>query len=191
MNRVILVRHAEPQIETEIPASAWSLTTRGESATRRLVPRIAALRPSTIIASPERKALQTAGLLAEGLEISLQQDERFSEQGADIGDFYPDYAQFRAIVEQHFNRPEEVVFRGESASSAAARFANGIAAVRESSRTGTPVIVSHGRIMASWLAGISGQPPIEVWTALRMPDLIEVDLDTSQFRSLPVDLVGA
>lgn len=189
MNRVILVRHAEPQVEIEIPASAWSLTTRGEQSTRRLVHRLATLRPGMIVASPERKALQTAALLVEGLELSLQQDERFSEQGADVGAFYPDYADFRARVEEHFARPDEVVFRGESSHAAAERFANGVASIGEQSINGVPVIVSHGRIMASWLASVTGEPAIGIWDALRMPDLLEVDLDTKRYRSIPIDLV--
>jgi 2,3-bisphosphoglycerate-dependent phosphoglycerate mutase len=189
MNRVILVRHAEPQVEIEIPAAAWSLTTRGEQATRRLVPRLASLRPGVVVTSPERKALQTAGLLAEGLELSLQQDERFSEQGAEVGEFFPDYSDFRARVEEHFARPDEVVFRGESSHAAADRFASGVASLRESATTGVPIIVSHGRIMASWLASVTGEPALGIWTSLRMPDLIEVDLDTLRYRSIPVDLV--
>jgi broad specificity phosphatase PhoE len=189
MNRVILVRHAEPQIEIEVPASAWSLTARGEESTRRLIPRLATLRPGVIWSSPERKALQTAGLLAEGLELSLQQDDRFSEQGADVGQFLTDYAEFRALVRHHFEHPDEVVLRGESSRAAGERFGEGVTSILEAGSREVPVIVSHGRIMASWLSSITGEPAMEIWTRFRMPDLVEVDLDAKRYRSIPVDLV--
>ena len=189
MTRVILVRHAEPQVDTDIPASAWILTVRGEDATRRLVSRIAALRPATVVSSPECKALQTAGLLVEALDLSMTSDERFAEQGAESGAFEVDYAKWRASVQEHFARPDDVVLRGESSRAAGGRFGSGIALLKEKHPATTPVIVSHGRIMASWLSQLAGSPAMEVWTALRMPDLIDVDLTAGTYRSIHIDLV--
>lgn len=183
--RIVLVRHAEPEIEVDVPAEAWPLTVRGIESTRRLVPALRELGPTRIVASPERKAIETAEVLAGELALPVAQDTRFAEQGAEAGQFLTDYSAFRDLVRQHFAQPDEVVMRGESARAAGARFAAGVEACVG---TGLPVVVSHGRIIASWLAAVTGEPAWALWTGLRMPDLIEVDLSAPSFRSIPVPL---
>lgn len=80
--------------------------------------------------------------------------------------------------------------RQESARSARERFADGLR-LRFPGRASSdvPVIVSHGRIMSSWLAGLGGMSAWEIWTDLHMPDLIEADLDSKSFRSIDVPLL--
>lgn len=187
MHRVMLVRHAEPQIEIAQPASEWVLTPRGVASTQRLAGVLKESAPMLVVTSPERKALETGRILAGALDIPIERDERLSEQGAEAGQFLTDYAEFRALVRHHFDHPDEVVMRQESSRAAGERFA---AAVRDrSAAAGLPVIVSHGRIMASWLAAVCGINAWEVWAELRLPDLLEVDLDTRTFRpvTLPHD----
>lgn len=189
MRRVLLVRHAEPHIEIDLPASEWSLTPRGVASTQRLAAELMALRPALIVASPERKALQTAHVLAGELNLPIEIDEHFSEQGAEAGQFLTDYAEFRALVRHHFDHPDEVVLRQESSRAAADRFG---AALDDRLRVLTPddvpVIVSHGRIMASWLASLTDTEAWEIWTALRLPDLLDVDLDAGTFLSVDIPL---
>jgi len=187
MPRVMLVRHAEPHIDIDLPAAEWSLTPRGVASTQRLAVELLAANPSLIIASPERKALETARILAGALDVLIEQDERFSEQGAEAGQFLTDYAEFRALVRHHFDHPGEVVLRQESSHAAGERFGDALRARLESA-PGVPVIVSHGRIMASWLASLTGSSAWEIWTALRLPDLLDVDIDGRTYRSVDVPL---
>jgi probable phosphoglycerate mutase len=189
MQRIVLVRHAEPEIEIDKPAAEWALTERGMESSRRLAGELGDLACTVVIASPERKAIQTGQILADALGLPLEQDPRFAEQGAEPGEFYHDYAEFRTRVRQHFAVPEEVILRGESSRAAGARFGAAIASLQGSaSDDAVPVIVSHGRIMASWLASLTGTSAWEIWTGLRMPDLIDVDLEQSSFRSIPIPL---
>jgi len=186
MQRLMLVRHAEPQIEIDQPASEWTLTPRGVASTQRLAGVLKESAPTFVVASPERKALETARILAGELDIPIERDERLSEQGAEAGQFLTDYAEFRALVRHHFDHPDEVVMRQESSRAAGARFA---AAVRERVEVdGLPVIVSHGRIMASWLASVCGADAWQIWSELRLPDLLEVDLDAGTYRPVPLPL---
>lgn len=188
MPRVMLVRHAEPHIDIDRPAAEWSLTPRGVSSTQRLAVELLEANPSLIVASPERKALETARILAGALDLPIDQDERFSEQGAEAGQFLTDYAEFRALVRHHFDHPDQVVLRQESSHAAGERFADALRARLETT-VGVPVIVSHGRIMASWLASLTGSHAWEIWTALRLPDLLDVDIDGGTYRSIDVPLV--
>lgn len=77
--------------------------------------------------------------------------------------------------------------RQESSQAASERFADALRA-RLDTVAGVPVIVSHGRIMASWLASLTGSSAWEIWTALRLPDLLDVNLDGRTYRSVDVPL---
>jgi len=192
MNRVLLVRHAEPHVDIDLPAAEWSLTPRGVASTQRLAVTLKDANASLIVASPERKAIETARILAGELNLPIEQDERFSEQGAEAGQFLTDYAEFRALVRHHFDHPDKVVLRRESSHAASERFAAALRARFDSSGRATPsppVIVSHGRIMASWLAALTGSGAWDIWTVLRLPDLLDVDLDTGTFRAVNIPLV--
>jgi broad specificity phosphatase PhoE len=187
MERLILVRHAEPEVNPKQPAAEWPLTGRGEFAVRRLATVLSGLEPTWIVTSPERKARETAALLAESLEIPVVEDELIAEHGAGPDEFITDYGTFRQLVEAHFAQPGAVVFRLEAAADAARRMAICVDQCRDAG--GVPVLVSHGRIMASWLADLTGQNAWEIWNAFRLPDLIEVDLVSRTFRSFEVPLV--
>lgn len=189
MDRIVLVRHAEPDIDPQVAAADWGLTARGVQASRRLAVVLSGLNPGWIVTSPERKARETAALLAESLEIPVETDERLAEHGAGPNEFFADYNEFRQLVEAHFAHPDQVVFRGEASSTAAARFGNSVTDCAARLDHGMPVLVSHGRIIASWLSGMSGHPATEIWNELRMPDLIEVDLQRGTFVSHHVSLI--
>lgn len=187
MRRLYLVRHAEPDINPRLPAAEWSLTSRGVASSRRLASALSGFGPTVIISSPERKAVETANLIAESLEIAVQVDERVSEHGAGPDSFINDYAEFRAMVQRHFEAADEIVFRHESSLEAGSRFAACVGEVCVPEEV--PVLVSHGRIMASWLAELSGTPAWEVWTSFRLPDLIEVDLEQQTFRTVEAEFI--
>lgn len=189
MQRVLLVRHAEPHIDIERPAAEWALTPRGVASAQRLAAVLMASAPTRIVASPERKAVETARILGGALAIPVDRDDRLSEQGAEAGQFLTDYAEFRALVRSHFDHPDEVVMRQESSHAAGQRFDD---VVRAQLASGDHlVIVSHGRIMSSWLAAVTGASAWQVWSELRLPDLLEVDLDAGTFHPVPMSLHGA
>jgi hypothetical protein len=39
-----------------------------------------------------------------------------------------------------------------------------------------PALVSHGRIMAAWIARLTGGDAFAFWQGLRMPDAFAIDL---------------
>lgn len=187
MERLILVRHAEPEVSPTLGAAEWPLTSRGEFAVRRLATVLSGLQPGWIVSSPERKARETAALIAESLEIPVAEEPLIAEQGAGPDEFIADYGEFRNLVRTHFAQPQQVVFRNEAAADAAQRLAICIDQCRDAG--GVPVLVTHGRIMASWLASLTGRDAWEIWNEFRLPDLIEVDLAARTFRSHDVPLI--
>jgi probable phosphoglycerate mutase len=188
MRRLLLVRHAEPDIDFAVPSSAWPLTERGKVSSGRLAEAASGFAPTRVVTSPEVKAVETGRILADTFNLPLTEDDRFAEHGAGPDDFIADYREFRAKVRQFFTTPDAVVFRSESCAAAGARFAEGIRSLA-SEETDLPLVVTHGRIMASWLAMLTGGTAWDIWIGLRLPDLIEVDLNAQAFRTVAFDLV--
>ena len=187
MNRLLLVRHAEPEIDVAVPSSLWPLTARGIASAGRLATAAAEFTPTCVISSPEVKAVETGRVVATALGLPIEVDDHFAEHGAGPDQFIADYREFRAIVRRYFDEPRAVVFRDESCNAAAARFDAGVMEVI-ARNDGTPIVVTHGRIMSSWLAIVSGGTAWDIWTGLRMPDLIEVELDAMAFRTVAFSL---
>ena len=187
MNRLLLVRHAEPEIDVAVPSAAWPLTARGIASARRLATAAAEFAPTRVISSPEVKAVETGQVVATALGLPLAVDGQFAEHGAGPDQFIADYREFRAIVRRYFAEPQVVVFRDESCNAAAARFDAGVMGLT-GQNDGVPIVITHGRIMSSWLANVSGGTAWDIWTGLRMPDLIEVDLDARAFRTIAFSL---
>lgn len=186
MNRLLVVRHAEPEIEVDIPASEWKLTERGIASTTRLASVLAEYTPSLVVTSPERKAVETARVLADVLGLPVVQQAHFAEQGAGPHEFIEDYGEFQELVQRFFERRDEVVMRRESAAAAAKRFDDGLREL--AAHDGTLVLVTHGRILSSWLSGWCGASAWDIWTALRLPDAMDIDFEGRTFRPLAFSL---
>ncbi|MEU4163525.1 hypothetical protein [Actinoplanes sp. NPDC026670] len=73
--RLLLVRHAMPHIEPDIPAEDWHLGAEGLAAARLLAPRIPAA--AHLVASTEPKAQETLRQLTESPVVQV--DANFAE----------------------------------------------------------------------------------------------------------------
>ena len=169
MHRLILVRHAAPDVQPGIPARDWPLSVDGRIEAERLAARLTTLRaPAVIFSSPERKAFETAGLIAcaHGLKVERADDLREHDR---TGVGYLDADAFAAAIARFFARPEELVFGRETAAHAGTRFA---AAVRElSARTPNRdiLLVTHGAVLTLYAAAVAGVEPLPFWRGLGMP----------------------
>lgn len=165
--RLVLVRHAPAEPDPARPASAWALGPAGLAAARALAGRLPA--PDVLLSSPLPKAAGTAAAIAEATGVPPRLDERLGEtRGADawLGDHRERAARYVA---------GEPVAGWEPQAEAAARVD---AALREVAGAGTVVAVSHGRVLAVWLATAAGlADPAAFWADLRYPDAWTVELD--------------
>jgi len=74
-----------------------------------------------------------------------------------------------------FANPDAVVFGGESASAALARFATAVdQAVSE--ETGDVVVVSHGTVMSLFVASRARVNASELWAVLGLPSYVSLEL---------------
>jgi len=182
---ILLVRHAQPHVDPGHKASAWELTLAGRDASKVCAAQLAGERPDLVVTSRERKARETAEIIAGVLALDVLEDERLGEQGGDEVMFIDDLERFRVTVRQHFENPSKVVLGRESSLAAATRFAEVVEDLRiRMPPPRCPVLVSHGRVMAAFLASVTGAAAWTIWEDLRMPDTIAVDLESGTIRRL-------
>jgi 2,3-bisphosphoglycerate-dependent phosphoglycerate mutase len=174
VDRLVLVRHAMPVVDSAVPPAQWQLGPGGRAAARALAAYLP--RDAHYVSSPEPKARQTLEALAEQVAV----DDGLAEVRRPHT-WEDDYrSRARAYVEgvvlPGWEPHEEVV---ERFAAAVARHASVAAAQHK------PLVVgTHGLAPTLWLASrYRLEPsPAEFWAGLRFPDLIEV---TDTVRTWP------
>ena len=166
-----LVRHGRPLMVPGVPASEWDLDPAAYDdvwalrASGRLPTRAA------WFASPEPKALQTAGLLTDG-DVGVLDDLREHERAGEWVDDFP------AAVRRAFADPDAPAVDGwEPLSGCRDRVTRAVRRILEVHGADDVVLVGHGTAWTLVVADLTGRPPdLDRWAALAMPDVIRVDV---------------
>ena len=64
MAKLILIKHASPQVETAVPSHEWKLSPAGREKAAALAERLRPDAPGAIVSSVEPKAIETARIIA-------------------------------------------------------------------------------------------------------------------------------
>jgi 2,3-bisphosphoglycerate-dependent phosphoglycerate mutase len=165
---LLLIRHSVPEIDPARPAEDWQLSEEGRARCGPLAVELGAFEPRRLLSSPESKALETAELIAPalGLEVEVEADLREHERRS--LPFLP-RAEFVDRMSAFFARPDEIVVGEESAGAARARFA---AVVDSISRPAA--VVTHGTVIALFVAGSDPDGGFGFWQTLALPDVVKV-----------------
>lgn len=144
---MILVRHALPEIEPDVPSRIWTLGAEGRAQAAGL-----RLPPGPVFASDEPKAIQTVELLGD-----VHVDPRFREvERPWIGDGY------RAAAIAYLRHGAE---GWEPREDVLARFTAAISEAPDDAIVGT-----HGLAMSLYVASVHGVDVVAFWSDLRFPD---------------------
>jgi len=178
MTRVVLVRHTNSVPDAGVTADLWDVTGTGRQRAAMLVPAMRDLGVDLVVTSPERKAVITGDILAQGLGTRRIEMPDLSEQSWSRVPFLAAQEDFVATVRDHFARPDEMVFGEESSRAAGERFDRVVQEVLAlPGPPRIPAFVSHGRIMSAWIALLIGEDAFTFWQDLRMPDAFRVDVE--------------
>lgn len=171
MAGVILIRHAMPEVERGVASKLWGLGDAGREDCVLLahaLPRDVAPR---IWTSDERKARETADVLALRLGLDVHVDARLAEvDRPTIWDReYRDVAAayLAGTVEPGWESPEAVRARFREAVDEAVVDAAGKEVI----------IVDHGLAMALWASTVVSMDIVEWWRVLTFPDAWRIDLE--------------
>jgi len=179
-----LVRHSTPAIARDIPAADWHLSPEGARRARAFAERLSFVNTGSVFTSCEPKAVETAEAIAGALNLVVEHVAGLHEHERPAAQMLSREA-FDQNVRDLFARPGELVFGAETANQARRRFT--MAVMRVVTRTtGDVVIVSHGTVIALFVAEATGVEPFAFWKRQEMPfavclSLPELRLERSIF----------
>jgi probable phosphoglycerate mutase len=155
--QLLLIRHALPLRSEAGQGSDPELSEAGIEQARRLPGALARFPIARVVASPQRRALQTARPVAESLGLAVEIDERFAEYDREMSTYIPiedirseNPAEWARMADGHLPS-------GVDEAAFLARVAAGIdAVVTASEHEETVAVVGHGGVINVVLHQILG-----------------------------------
>jgi broad specificity phosphatase PhoE len=169
MRKLILIKHASPQVEADLPPERWPLSEEGRARCEALARQVAALEPTVVVSSEEMKASETARIVAERLGVPHHAAPDLHEHDrSNVPQLRS--AEFISMMELLFRRPNELVLGTETAVAALSRFRSAVDEVLAEHAEGNVAVVSHGTVIALLLEKIdSRRRGFDVWRAMKLP----------------------
>jgi broad specificity phosphatase PhoE len=180
--KLILIRHSLSEIEPDVPAAKWLLSEEGVARARTFAARVDPGTARCVFTSTEPKAAHTARLLGAPWHLPVEETAGLHEHERPEPRMLP-RDQFEDLVRAVFTRPSEVVFGSESADAALERFGSAVMrAIDQTARDA--VIVSHGTVIALFVAKHTGTDPFEFWKRQQMPFAVTLALPHLRLEKL-------
>ena len=137
--------HPEVQIDPAIPVPSWGLSEVGRARTRSIAGTGPLSATTQIICSAERKAIETAEIIAAKLNVAVEVREAMHENDRSATGFLvPD--EFEAAADQFFAEPHVSIRGWERAIDAQSRIVREVEHVLARNRPGDLLFVGHGGV---------------------------------------------
>lgn len=192
MAKLILIKHAAPEVDSTAPPERWRLSAEGKSKAEVLAKRLEPLAPSVVVTSEETKAAETGDVLGRVLSAPVERAAGLAEHDrSNVPQMVT--REFISMMELVFRKPRQLVLGRETAAGALARFRNALDDVLEVHRDkGTIAVVSHGTVIALFLAETTGKPAFEYWRRMKLPSYAVLELPSLEMAELvdAVDVPG-
>jgi broad specificity phosphatase PhoE len=172
---LVLVKHAQPVLAAGVPPKDWRLSEEGERQSTQLARHLARFAPLRLIASQEPKALTTARLAAATLAVDVAIATGLEEFDRPALPIVP-RAEHERVNAAIFRNPSARVLGRESARDALGRFSEAMAAELGRTAARTLVAVTHGTVIALFVAAHNPVDPFDLWARLACPSYVVLDL---------------
>jgi broad specificity phosphatase PhoE len=179
MSYLILIRHSNSQQQPGVSTHEWALSDEGRARCEALAAQIRPYDVKAIFSSHEPKAIQTAEALVRAFdEFDSQIIDGLEETHRATSPYYKNVGDFQAAIIAAMQRPHEVVFGEEAFEEARLRLDRTLDTLMEKHPDETVAAVSHGTIMALWLAPLLNRSVEDVWQAMGMPAYAVIEWPT-------------
>ena len=176
MAKLILIKHASPEITPEVPSRRWVLSEEGRGRCAWLAAELAAWGVTRLYASPEPKALETAALVAIRLGLEVRPREGLQENDR-TGLAFGSVGGLKANIRRFFAEPAELVVGQETANAALARFEAAIRALAAEASEQTAAVVTHGTVLTLLVAKHNPLDAFVFWDSLTLPSYVVIEPD--------------
>jgi len=175
--KLILVRHAPPRVDPEVPSPRWVLSDRGRARCGWLADELAGQGVARLYASLEPKALETSALV--GLRLGLPTYPREGLQENDrTGLGFGSIETLEETIAAFFARPDDLVMGQETARAALGRFEPALRAIVADAAGETAAVVAHGAVLTLLVSAHNPVAPFAFWKALTAPAWMALDAET-------------
>ena len=174
-HKLILIRHSQSNPIATMPPNEWTLSDEGRRRCHVLLDCLQSHAPEVIVTSPEKKARETAELVAGRLKLKVHVVDDLREHDR-TGEPFTSHDIFLANVAAFFANPMRLMFGNETAASAYLRFSGAVKAVTHEHTGKTVAVFTHGTVIALYLSRVLGVSAYEFWRKLEMPSMVILSL---------------
>jgi broad specificity phosphatase PhoE len=171
MRKLILIKHSHSEMAPGRPPEEWELSEQGRARCAALANRLSAHAPDLIFSSEERKAAQTAELLAAQLDRPWQTSPDLHEHDRSDVPVMPT-KEFISAMAQVFRRPRERILGRETADQALTRFERALSTLLDQHPDKDLAVVTHGTVIALYAAEHADVDPFLNWRQLGLPSFM-------------------
>jgi broad specificity phosphatase PhoE len=157
MSIVRYLTHPQVQIDPDVPVPQWGLSPVGRARTEAAAQADWLANTTQIISSGERKAIETAEIIAGRLGIMIEIREGMHENDRSATGFLKP-VEFEQVADQSFAKPHLSIRGWERAIDAQARIVREAEAVLARNRPGDVLFVGHGAVGTLLFCHIAGHP---------------------------------
>lgn len=170
MAYLILIRHSICQQQPNVSTHEWALSSEGLVLCETLAAQIRPYNVKFVFSSREPKAIQTAKEIVKAFNgFDSQIIDGLEETHRTTAPYYKNVGDFQAAVIAGMQRLDDVVFGEEAFAAARWRLDQTLHDVMEKHPDEAVAVVSHGTVMALWLASLLHRPVQDIWQAMGMP----------------------
>jgi broad specificity phosphatase PhoE len=188
MRKLILIKHASPLVIPGTPSEQWKLSDKGRESCGPLAEALREHGPEMMVASEEPKAVETAQIVGDKLGVTVKTAAGLHEHDR-TNVAHMRSAEFISHMELMFRKPDERVLGRESANEALTRFESAVGDVVAGSDSSNVAIVSHGTVIALFVAKHSDEKPFELWRNLGLPSFVVMSLPGFELQKM-IERIG-
>jgi len=171
MRKLILVKHARPQVDEQVPSHDWHLSEEGRAACRPLADVLRSHDPGVIMTSDEPKAVETAQLLGEELAKPVETVKGLHEHDRSNVPMMPT-REFLSTLALFFKHRDRLVLGLETANEAAVRFREAVERIIATHASGNITVVTHGTVLALFAADHGAGDAFSLYRKLGLPSFM-------------------
>ncbi|MEM6467534.1 MAG: histidine phosphatase family protein [Pseudomonadota bacterium] len=157
MGKLIVLSHPEVVVDPSVPIPDWGLNAIGRRRTEAFAPSPVLASVGAVWSSPERKARDTAAILAAHLELEVHIHGSLAENDRSATGFLPP-DQFEAAADAFFAAPSTSYRGWETASAAQQRIVGATRTLARAHSEGDLALVTHGAVGTLLWCHLAGQP---------------------------------
>jgi broad specificity phosphatase PhoE len=176
MSLIYFITHPEVTIDPAVKIPDWNLSEVGILRAQHMLnqPWISTIQ--TIFSSEERKAHQTAEIIAQHLQQQVFTDSQLGEIDRSASGFIPE-PEFNMVVSQFFARPQQNIRGWEKATHAQERISRTFQTIIDTHPNQNIAIVSHGGVGGLLVCHLKKVPIHQRYTSPRLGSYFVYDSD--------------